>query len=915
MLYRLSKSPKSIFLFVLVALLPLFVAQSVGSVGETAVSLTHNPRLYGHIYWENGLPLANVPRKPNAWVNPNAVANPDLIVQTGYYNFRLATDDVAITGFDASNGSDYLTSLHEDVTTFTPANLLLRAYKNGVAYDAQNAVIESNGLLVRLIENGQYVQRFDHMGIEFKDGNGNVLDETGYLEITAWPDRIVFTLDFSRSPDVTRTTILVVSPDNTNHLMDRLTNKINLALKPQTDETLAPQNPATTITSAYERDTNTPLTVAFDEGEYAFRLDLAPGGVSYPRDLDRVDEYVFTVNNPTGDEINVPLVFNQTNVPAITGTVMNLVEETDGRPTGIPVQISKNWHFDNSVDVNHEAYWLRGSSMITLPANTQKTLRLRVVYGYWDQVGAASHAQLSLIGWGGNWKWDESAVGAWGESATYDPSHHLGSSFIDDIRPAWTTPMNAGTPNHNWTENVGGGDFLLYFDENNKYRWGTKLKTAYRWTGPNMTDVWYSGISDDGKVRFTYKVQLLGTNDYHRRILSYRYEILDDVDPNRFVFFQTAADWYFTVHFDNFYIGDENTVDNASLIEAETAVHGGNTYHNSYLFNNRWFLIDDTSTNDGNGPSSNRVLIWRKSTLNGETMPTYLHTYGRTWGSSRTLFDVSGASVTQSYAAGDVIEGEIEFALPPESTSDYWGSDTDLVNRINSYTDVWQAGRDEMAYNNLLSPVATMGKIKSNYPLTIEPALVNGSMYAQFTIPANQGIGHIPIILQNGLPNRELRMEIYVGGQWVSVANLASNVADNAFYQGYYSSDGSIDYTFSLARPANSLNSELKVRVYEHPLPDLSSVPVTLSIALDVEVDANLSWMFVDSGDCVSDLYGGGEAYTNFGRIQDDLTNSLYDHELVNRPFYFFVEVACSGAAAKQSKTVGVFDFDVSAGD
>ena len=141
---------------------------------------------------------------------------------------------------------------------------------------------------------------------------------------------------------------------------------------------------------------------------------------------------------------------------------------------------------------------------------------------------------------------------------TYDPTQHLGAAFIDDVRPAFTTNMS-GRGTHGWTENVGGGDFLIYYDNTHTFRWAKRLKTAYRWTGPNMTEVLYSGVTDDDKIRFNYRVRSVRTNDYHRRFHAYRYEFAEDVvSPVRLVFHQMAADYYETVDFERFYCGDQN---------------------------------------------------------------------------------------------------------------------------------------------------------------------------------------------------------------------------------------------------------------------------------------------------------------------------------------------------------------------
>jgi hypothetical protein len=64
----------------------------------------------------------------------------------------------------------------------------------------------------------------------------------------------------------------------------------------------------------------------------------------FPSDTNRVDEFVIEVRNPTDSARSLPLIFDEIKAQAITGTSMLLCEEDDGRPKGIPVQISKNWH-------------------------------------------------------------------------------------------------------------------------------------------------------------------------------------------------------------------------------------------------------------------------------------------------------------------------------------------------------------------------------------------------------------------------------------------------------------------------------------------------------------------------------------------------------------------------------------------
>ena len=163
--------------------------------------LVQNPLNYTYLYYQNGIPAIS--------------AEPDLVFQTGYYSLQLDCDDMQLKGYDALAGSDYVSALTNDVTAFTPATtFLLRVYQGGIEYTCTNAVVkDAEREYVRLIESGQYVQRIDHTGMVFKDSGGNTLavDKDCRLEITAWPDRVTFMLDFAAETNnpITRTVLQV----------------------------------------------------------------------------------------------------------------------------------------------------------------------------------------------------------------------------------------------------------------------------------------------------------------------------------------------------------------------------------------------------------------------------------------------------------------------------------------------------------------------------------------------------------------------------------------------------------------------------------------------------------------------------------------------------------------------------------
>ncbi len=782
------------------------VATLVGTFVLPALAETIDPNQnYTYIYFENGYPTRMVGRRSQDQAHQAARANPDLVVQTGYYSLKLDCDDMALTGYDALAGSDYITALTEDVTIFSPANLSLTLTKDGRQYTCTRARIQDKThQYVRLIESGQFVQRFDHLGLVFSVNDRAVPDVTGRLEVTAWADRVVFKLDLTEVSGVTQTSIELTSPSGKLHHSVAASDHALLVLQPHLDRAVEPWQAPSYIKEATNLGTGEALDVRFDEDEYALHIDVPADRVSYPQDTNRVDEYGIQLYNPAETPCNLPLVFDQMVPRAITGTVMTLCEEADGRPTGLPVQISKNWHRDKDHPTVHQGSWLRGYTILPMEAGQTRRFRVRVIYGYWGGAGAVSHAQLCVIGYGGNWKWDESALGAWGESMTYDPTLHLGAAFIDDVRPAFTTSMSGKT--HGWTENVGGGDFLIYYDKTNRFRWAKRLKTAYRWTGPNMTEVLYSGITDDEKIRFTYRTRSVRTNDYHRRFHTYQYRFLEDVTlPTRLVFHQMAADFYTGPTFTHYYRGDDT-----GLLSSYTSSPGGNAYKGESIpFSNQWLAIDDESS-DGT-TKARRGIVSLTSTLNGNALPLYLHTYGRSWGAPRMLFDMSSESVSRSYRAGDVVAGELEFVLPPKTVDDYWGKDSEFKSRLASYgANPWQAVYDEYRYNTQLSVTTHQGTLLGHYPVEIQASIASENILADLTVNGG-GIGHVPVILKGVPMGTALQAQRYVDGDWVSLESV--DLGQNNTYQGYQNAQGTMDCVFNIKRSCTELDRSWRVRI------------------------------------------------------------------------------------------------------
>lgn len=163
-----------------------FVFLLVGSVGRCSAQTIEPNRHYTYLYFENGYPTPLQGRRPQSDANIAARENPDLVIQTGYYSLKLDCDDMQLTGYDALAGSDYLTALNQDVTRFSPAKLSLTVVKDGKTYTCTHArVQEKKQQYIRLIQSGQFVQRFDHLGLCFTTSDRSSPEVLERLEVTA----------------------------------------------------------------------------------------------------------------------------------------------------------------------------------------------------------------------------------------------------------------------------------------------------------------------------------------------------------------------------------------------------------------------------------------------------------------------------------------------------------------------------------------------------------------------------------------------------------------------------------------------------------------------------------------------------------------------------------------------------------
>ncbi|MBT4496167.1 MAG: RsmB/NOP family class I SAM-dependent RNA methyltransferase, partial [Gemmatimonadetes bacterium] len=662
------------------------------------------------------------------------------------------------------------------------------------------------------------LQRADIQDLVFADSAGQILPVEGRLEIIAWPDRLAILLEIA--PDENRETCravirftadgeVVEQASTVSHWAAGETQALHAVLFQR-----APENePAETLVQAFARNGENPLSVTYDDARGWHLIDLPANPVRHP-DRAHLDRIRLNLENSGDSPKAIRLNFAQHDkVPTITG-IVPLLRDSLGNPTGIPVQISKNWHQTKGKTFLYQGPWLHALTAVELPPQSQIELEFCLARDFWGELPLASHAQLCLIGWGVDQLWDQAAIGSWGESICYDPDVCLNRSVIDDVRPLMVTQMKTPDGKWGWTNNVGGGDFLVYFDRDGDKQYLTRMRSAYLSQGPNLTDVVYSGVSADGKIAATMRVMTPRCDDLNRAYHYFRYDVLKPVEFSRLAFYQVGADNYNDHQFGKLARGDET-----GLLEEWVAQQGGLEYHRRGIpcpGNAPWFsLHEGVSKDEKGGAWANRGLVIRswKARLGGKEAPPTAASYGTQNRPHSCNIELTPPPDVTQLQPGDFVEAWVEFLVLPQSADDYYGPNESLRGDLQSNGNTWKPVFRQAA-GNALQIETENGTLLRAYPPRIE---VGQNREAEIAIAG--GIGYLPLTF-SGLSDQRGWQLLYrnTDGEWITIDQSAFG---NDFWQIGREGNGKYAVTFNVSLDArDGVTREKRFRLVRSPQGD-----------------------------------------------------------------------------------------------
>ena len=502
-------------------------------------------------------------------------------------------------------------------------------------------------------------------------------------------------------------------------------------------------------------------------------------------DVRNCDEVEFRVDNPSSDRHYVPVLFDVKKPANITGQTP-IMCDAEGRPTGIPVQLSKNWH--------HGAYSKFYAIMPCPPGQTE--YRLRIAYGFWGKLPAASHAQLSLYGYGGNGRWDQLAIGCWGETMCLDMDNSLTTMMVTDVRMLMTRNGKDGRK-WSWSDGGWGGDWLGVNRGPDNKLLPVDLKTAYLAHGPCLTDVRYSGFyGKERDVAFEARVATLRTDDHNRVFQQLRYRFIKQLGVHGSHLFKMGPN--------NNLLTPRIAYGNRDGLIAEHTVPGNlgakSVFREQIVLTGQgpWWVAFPGSffSRAKDWGTGSRGLIIRsfKAVYGGKaygnpvvSFPAQLLDKARKLaGLNLELVVPKGIS---QFMPGDMIDMDLEWITVPRVADDYYGPNKAFLAHLQQNPKSWKTVYREAIGNNLEVNVAG-GKLLHGYPIIV------AASGPQVEVTIKGGVGVVPIRFEGLRSANGYALYRLQGGRRIP---LDQSVHGNDFWQTDYDAEsGTYNMSFNL---------------------------------------------------------------------------------------------------------------------
>ena len=480
---------------------------------------------------------------------------------------------------------------------------------------------------------------------------------------------------------------------------------------------------------------------------------------------------------------------------------------SNGMPTGIPCQISKNWHSGNTDAewAGFDGTWWAVNCLLRLPPNTKMKLSLGINYEKYGGVNAFSHAQLSIVGYSDKWLWEEAALGTSGENICFDPLGSHTRAFITDVRPKLFDGQ--------WKENVGGGDFLLFWGgETGELKYLKSLDPIIRSNGPCLSNASYVSVTEDDAIQSNIEISGGRTDDLVRVFIHQRLDVVKNIKFSRLAFFQFGSETYnYRALFDQFIVGASGgetathqtyqricTSGPTRTNTAKDKMYVGGPFREQMPGQAPWWI--------SSGANTDSVVLGDTTTMVAGDRGLVIRSYDAIMGGKK--FDAPTFSILCDkieigtpadlfeLQVGDYIDMKLEIIIVPRVGKEYdaavENSNSKTLTKLAKLPTSWEKIRAQSEGGRVTLEIKLPGRatIESSYPIRVcatgtggganmDRAVGDTGVLFEVSGASLSNVGFVPVVICNllthDIPNTESSDVAQQRGLWLDVSTDGSN--------------------------------------------------------------------------------------------------------------------------------------------
>ncbi|MEP4889957.1 MAG: hypothetical protein ABJV04_08020 [Aliiglaciecola sp.] len=706
------------------------------------------------LMWKNGVPYLNVSRPEDSYLRGFNEEKTKLVWQAGKNQIEVNPVQMQFHFANTDKGETGILSFVVLTTSGQKYSLRLQLPPQ-----------LNHAFPIRLVETGNWFQHltFHEFSLVPNNNVDKIVNIQGQLDWKAWHNSGSISLTLKPTEQIEISTIKPMWYNNTQakdtvitHKNQKVLNLVmayNLTVNQQVQWFNLDEKPINDIEVISKLS-----TVSFAAANNAWEIKLPEiggrkhGSKTSTEALNKRTINDFSLINDSAIEQTVNLRFIHPNHAKIG--FVPILRDTNGIQTGWPIQVSKNWHVRaGQPRLENDGAWIHSSISLKVPANSRHEFTYEIVHANWNGVPAASVAQLSLVGWGGNGFWLQSALGNWSEHFCFQPGRALRRSMITDIRPLFQKGMKNKSKNngYEWTSNIGGGDIGLLHDENGRYIQWKQAKTEFHSLGPILSEVSVTEITADDSATLRSTFMMPRSDDLNRNYIKLEFEVLKPLAISRFALFQFGNDYYASGRSTSVIYGRGNKVNEPSQmlrpLQSTQIVKSASV---PWLGNAPWAMLPAKfNPNDLRIGYGNRAVVLRdfSATINGEKLNNaWLHSFEVSDNNSAGNVNIElgiDPQITQ-LMPGDIINATVEVLALPASANFYVGKDANIKEIIKGTNGIQALTINEAVKNQVTIIRANGANVESTLPEITYAEAIQG-----FSVSGGQGWYPIKVI---GLP-------------------------------------------------------------------------------------------------------------------------------------------------------------------